>query len=131
MGKMREAAVLAPGLCESEDPGSWSYVNGLLFDTEVKDPGSRLARAYFDDVLARIKLGFGFTAFKHNKKKASYMLRLTELACTAYYIHARGQVQLRSAMDALAKALVEEELLYPEIAAVLTVKEASVMTSWN
>jgi hypothetical protein len=133
MGKIRETVVMAPYVCEAEDSGAWSFVNSLLFDEELKQRERALQRKSFTMTINRVKLAFGFTAFKHNKDKAAYMMKLGELMCLSHYIYAHQEHEHIPRQEALKRNLSAKEHLYPEIASLMTVEEASssLMTSWN
>ena len=134
MGKIRDLVIAAPVLCEAENAGRWQLLNQLGFDYEVKR-GGVLGRSE-DDIKTpgnRISMVFGFTSGKHNKKKAAYLKGLFTLAELTHYKGAHGERDWDGWIEGLKKELGPLEAENPEVAALLTVEEASdvrLMSNW-
>jgi len=136
VGKVRDFCIGLPSVCGSENSGPWEYGNMLMFDGERKRSGGPLARSTKDleEPFRRFQPAFGFTAFKHDKKAAAYAMGVMELLGLSHYRFAHKEPQWDKRIKELQIKLLPQEAEFPQVAALMTVEEASsarVATNWN
>lgn len=102
--------------------------NGKLFDWEIANANGRLNRENFKSYEDRVIHGFAWLAFA-NPDHAQYALDLMVFAAKSIDFNGKG-----ISVEGLAEdrdMLEQDEAEHPEVAALLTVEQASILTAWD
>jgi hypothetical protein len=131
MGKVLEFALLIPSLCDAEDPERWAFGIKAAYNEEKGKPSVfQRTKKDKEEPGRRLRVVFGFTAFKHDAGKAAHCFNLLKLWELAHYRDEHGETEHEAEIANLRATaeIVEEQ--YPEIAAVMSAKTASENGGW-
>lgn len=130
MSKLRTLIEKGPELCGAKNAERWSRGYLLQFDHERDHAGSEFASKDGEDPWDRLETIEGLmVASGVNEEKVQYWIDLIGLAAHAYAV-SKGRLGLDYVVTTLAEDLAIREPHYPKFAAILSVSEASVMSSW-
>lgn len=130
MSNLRSFFVGLPLACGVEPKLAKVYGDhlGNLFDYEVTNPDGQFSRGRHDSTAKRLSYAFhGWSDFA-DPHKLHYGLMLAVFAAKAHDRNAKGIAV--DGFDESKAVLSAQESNYPEISALLTVQEASVLTTW-
>jgi len=131
MGKVLEFALLVPALCDAEDPERWAFIIKAAYDEEKGKPSVfQRTKADKENPGRRLRVVFGFTAFKHDARKANHCFNLLTLWELAHYKYEHGETEHDAKIEELRSVTSFTESEYPEIAAVMSAKTASENGGW-
>jgi len=131
MGKVLEFAEKIPALCDAEDAERWAVpIRASYHDEKLKK--SVFARNEHDrkEPGRRLRVVFGFTAFKHDAGKAAHCFNLLKLWELAHYRDEHGETDHDAEIADLWAASAEKEVEYPEIMAVMSADMAAEDGGW-
>jgi hypothetical protein len=131
MGHVLDFAVKIPALCDAEDAERWASIIRWAYVDE-KAQGSAFARTDLDrkEPGRRLRIVFGFTAYKHDTGKAEHCRNLLKLWELAHYRDEHGETEHDAEIANLWATAAEKEAEYPEIAAVMSVDTAASDGGW-
>lgn len=133
MSKLRAFFVGLPAACgvHPEIAHFFEKMNGGLFDHEKANPGSVLARKAGQSTVERLAIGFdGWRRVAAKPEAVEYALELAVYAADKIAFEAKGIVPEQD-LELSKRLLLVDEPRYPEIAALLTVEEASALGQWS
>lgn len=125
-------AMRIPYLCGAEDPERWARLNKMAYDDELDHDKSVYARKISDMETPgrRLRVFFGFTAFKHDQDKAKHCYNLLKIWEISHYEIEHGESGHEKEKQNLIVEAVSDEKKYPDIAEVLTVEQAVANYGW-
>ena len=130
MSQIRSFFVGLPLACGVEPKLAKIYGEhlGALFDYEVTNPDGHFNRGNFSSVAKRMGYAFhGWTDFA-DPKRVSYAIRLSIFAAKCYAQNAKGLHADDITVSREILLIDEEE--NAEVSALLTVEQASTLSSW-
>ena len=130
MSQIRSFFVGLPLACGVEPKLAKIYGehHGALFDYEVTNPKGEFASEKFEDSTKRLRYAFhGWTDFA-DPAKLHYGLMLAVYATNSHSHNAKG-IKV-DGLEHSRSVLSSQEADYPEVSALLTVEQASVLTYW-
>jgi hypothetical protein len=131
MGQVLDFAEKVPALCDAEDADRWGSLIRFAYNNEKIDTIT-FARTDLDrkDPGRRLRIVFGFTAFKHNAEKATHCFNLLKLWELAHYRDEHEETDHDAEIADLWATAAEKETKYPEIAAVMSADTAASDGGW-
>jgi hypothetical protein len=130
MSKLRELIEKGPALCGAKKHEHWSYVFLSAFDKEVAEKGSVFSHRDGESIESRLEiLNALHMANGSDSPKVEYWISLLKLCAYSYAVH-KGDVELEQRRNKLAGLLATEESENLEIASVMSVQEASTLSTW-
>jgi len=104
--------------------------NGRIFDWELTHPHGLFARGNFESYEQRIAFAWsGWESLAQNQDALQYAKDLAVYACKCYSANAKGETI--EGLDEDRAMLESDAIDFPEVTALLSVEQASVLTSWN
>lgn len=132
-GKIRDFFTGLPAACgvPREIADGYAKKLGEKFDLEKRDPKSMYARQPGQTVEERMAPAFEeWVQFATDKGAAEYARDLAVYVAKRDLYNRKGEGNLME-LEEDAAYLTADEPMYPEISALLTVAEASILTSWD
>lgn len=132
MSKLQDYFKGLPGACgvPSEVARAAGEYNAKLFQIEKNDPESIFRRLPRQSVRARFKPAFAAWEAFADPKKLEYAKRLTHFLGASHNYNVKG-IGVKKLLQAEAILLKASEAENPEVAALLTVEEASTQGAWD
>lgn len=131
MGLARNFAVGLPKACGVPEGLDELYADhqGRLFDFDLQHGDGATHRRNFKGYEDRLLPGFSWKAYAANQGAVDYALDLAVYAAKCIDVNTKG-AEIKGLAD--DRVMLEaDELDHPEVAALLTVEQASTMTAWN
>lgn len=130
MSKLHELIEKGPALCGAYKPERWAMMFTHAFNIEIADKISAFASDMGERIEDRLDVLNGlFNAKGAEFEKVSYWVSLLTL-CAYSYALAKGRDDLRDVHASLKEFLLDQEADHAPIASVMSVQEASVLTTW-
>jgi hypothetical protein len=118
-----------PYICDAENPEQWAWINGKIFDEELKNNNSVFTRDKNEtDPKNRLRVAFGFTAYKHNENKTNHCKKLLELMLLNHYKKNHHEDKWDDKIKELEKEIKELENVNTDIAVIVDTTAA--LNSW-
>lgn len=102
---------------------------GKLFDHEIANPKSVYARQVAQTVAQRLEPAFAGWKHLADPHAVEFAEKLGVYTARSIDVN-RGEVPPSNQLDAERISLAAQETLFPEIASLLTVEQASVLSNW-
>ena len=130
MSRLRTLIEKGPELVGAKNAARWSRGFLLQFHYELDNHESEFSAKDGEEIGDRLETLQGLSmAYGVDEDKVQYWIDLITLAAHAYAV-SKGRVGLDYVVTTLAEDLAIREQSYPEFAAILSVSEASVLSSW-
>lgn len=130
MSKLRELVEQGPTLCEAKNPERWAALFAHAFDSEVANRTSVFAQKPEESVEDRLEILQGLHLAKGvNADIVNYWIGLLTL-CAYSYAVTKGREELAEKRNKLAGMLSLDEGNNHAVASVMTVSEASTLSTW-
>ncbi len=133
MTTLKEYFSKGPEVCGVSAPIAGSYYRhlGELFDIEKADMESQMARKNFLSVADRMSLAYdGWHRFVTKPDAFAFFQVLGNFAAASYGFNKYG-IGDKEELQKIKDDLETQAEYFPEVTAMMTVEEASVLTSWN
>lgn len=130
MSKLRNLIEQGPALCGAVNAPRFAKIFLHAFDDEISDKASVFSHKDGETIEDRLEILKGlYLASGVNSRKAGYWVDLLTL-CAYSYAVAKGREDLAIRRNSLAGMLSTVEGENPDIASVMSVSDASTLTTW-
>jgi hypothetical protein len=133
VSKIRQLLVEAPQMCGLYDAQRWGRIAEIAFDLEVADKesvGARLPDETIPDRLRTVLAWRNYIPSLEGQQIGAYVQNLLVFAALSIDKNT-GKPYDESSRENYWKNLKADEARYPQVAAILTVDEASTLDFWN
>jgi hypothetical protein len=130
MGSVRDFLTKAPYLCGAPDPERYAWIAGKVYDEELGNKESVFALNATDKTIPENRFAALFQ-FPGDAAKRDYCLKLVTLRAITHYIFEHQLTEYENYHATLLGYLDPLESKYPDVAEVMTVKDAAYSPWWT